>query len=341
MDVISSQPVWRLVLRHTTFIGSMEFTRAQSALVLAFAAVGLLVNARAAVRVALWLYAAFLRPAKPLRRYGAWAVVTGATDGIGLAIAFRLADAGLGLFLVGRNPHKLASVAAEIRAKHPKVPEVRTFVLDFAGDELAAGVEALSEAIRGLDVGVLVNNAGVAYPYPRYFHEVDQELMRTLIRVNVEGLTRVTQAVLPGMLERKRGAIVNVGSGSSSVLPSDPLNSVYAATKAYVDTFSRCLYVEYKSKGIDVQCEVPLNVATKMATSIDKPSFTAPTADTYAQAAVRHIGYEPRCSPYWPHSVMWFLISLLPESLADSLRLNMCIKMREVGQAMDVKNNAY
>jgi 17beta-estradiol 17-dehydrogenase / very-long-chain 3-oxoacyl-CoA reductase len=195
--------------------------------------VGLLVAVRAAARFALWVYAAFLRPGKPLRRrYGAWAVVTGATDGIGRAVAFRLAASGLGLVLVGRNQEKLAAVAAEIKARHPKVPEVRTFVLDFAGEGLAAGVEALKDSIRGLDVGVLVNNAGVSYPYARYFHEVDEELMRTLIRVNVEGVTRVTHAVLPAMVERKRGAIVNIGSGAASVVPSDPLYSVYAATKA-------------------------------------------------------------------------------------------------------------
>jgi len=165
----------------------VEFLRAQPAWALALAAVGLLVAVRAAVRLALWVYAAFLRPGKPLRRrYGAWAVVTGATDGIGRAIAFRLAAAGLGLILVGRNSEKLAAVAAKIKAKHPKVPEVRTFVLDFATEGLAAGVEALKE--------------------------VGEELMRSLIRINVEDCF-----------------IVNIGS--ASVIPSDPMYSVYATTK--------------------------------------------------------------------------------------------------------------
>ncbi|RLM54230.1 hypothetical protein C2845_PM10G06040 [Panicum miliaceum] len=208
----------------------VEFLRAQPAWALALAAVGLLV-ALPAIRLALWVYAAFLHPCKPRRRrYGAWAVVTDATDGIGRAIAFRFAAAGLRLVLVGRNPEKLAAVAAEIKAKHPNVPEVRTFVLDFAAEGLAAGVKALKEAIRGLDVGVLVNNAGLSYPYARYFHEVDEELMRSLTRVNVEGVTRVTYAVLPGMVKRKRGAIVNIGSASASVIPSNPMYSVYAAT---------------------------------------------------------------------------------------------------------------
>ncbi|TVU29411.1 hypothetical protein EJB05_20976, partial [Eragrostis curvula] len=303
------------------------------------AAAGLLVAARAAIRLALWLYAAFLRPCEPLRRrYGEWAVVTGATDGVGRAIAFRLAAAGLGLVLVGRNPDKLAATAAAVRAEHPD-KEVRTFVLDLAGEGLAAGVEALKEAIRGLDVGVLVNSAEVCYPYARYFHEVDEELIRSLIRVNVEGVTRVTHAVLPGMVERKRGAVINIGSGAASAVPSDPLYSVYVGTKAYVDQFSKCLYVEYKSKGIHVQCQAPMYIATKMS-NIRKSSFVVPSADTYARAAVRHIGHEPRCTPYWPHSVMWFLISLLPESLLDRLLLNRCIKIRNKGLANDAKKKA-
>lgn len=84
---------------------------------------------------------------------------------------------------------------------------------------------------------------------------------------------------------------------------------------------------------------MPLYVATKMA-SIRKSSFMVPSADTYARAAVRHIGYEPRCTPYWPHSVMWFLISILPESLIDSVRLGMCIKIRKKGLAKDAKKKS-
>ncbi|CAL5016274.1 unnamed protein product [Urochloa decumbens] len=227
---------------------------------LALAALGLLASARAAARLALWVYAVFLRPAKPLRRrYGAWAVVTGATDGIGRALAFRLAASGLDVVLVGRDPDKLAAVAADIKAKAKQRrpdAEVRTFAVDFTADDAAARVVALGEFLRGLDVGVLVNNVGASYPYARYFHEVDEELARRLIRLNVEAVTRVTHAVLPGMVERRRGAIVNMGSGASAVMPSDPLYTVYVATKAYVDQFSRCLYVEYKSKGIDVQCQL-------------------------------------------------------------------------------------
>ncbi|WVZ86177.1 hypothetical protein U9M48_033007 [Paspalum notatum var. saurae] len=298
------------------------------------ASVGLLVTARTAARLALWLYAAFLRPAKPLRRrYGTWALVTGATDGIGRALAFRLAAADLGVVLVGRSPDKLAAVSAEVEARHPGT-QVRTFVLDFAGDGLAEKVGALAEFVGGLDVGVLVNNAGACYPYAQYLHEVDEALVRNLIRLNVEAVTRVTHAVLPGMVRRGRGAVVNIGSGASCVLPSDPLYTVYAATKAYIEQFSRCLYVEYRSKGIDVQCQVPMLVATKMA-SIRTPSFFVPSPDTYAHAAVRHIGYEPRCTPYWTHALLWLLISVVPESIFDSILLNRALNIRVRGRAKD------
>ncbi|CAB4264229.1 unnamed protein product [Prunus armeniaca] len=279
-----------------------------------------------------WVYVNFLRPAKNLKKYGSWALVTGPTDGIGKAFAFQLARKGLNLVLVGRNPEKLKDVSDSILAKYGKT-QIKTVVVDFTGD-LDNGVKRIRETIEGLDVGLLVNNAGISYPYARFFHEVDEELLKNLIKVNVEGTTKVTQAVLPGMLQRKRGAIVNIGSGAAIVIPSDPLYAVYAATKAYIDQFSRCLYVEYKKSGIDVQCQVPLYVATKMA-SIRRSSFFVPSTDGYARAALRWIGYEPRCTPYWPHTLLWAVASSLPESVVDAWRLRFCLAIRKRGQLKD------
>ena len=87
--------------------------------------------------------------------------------------------------------------------------------------------------MAGLDVGVLVNNAGVASPSAAYLHEADVEAWVQMVRVNLWALTEVTAAVLPGMVERGRGAVVNIGSGSGSIedIPPSPLYSVYAASK--------------------------------------------------------------------------------------------------------------
>ncbi|KAE8719322.1 Very-long-chain 3-oxoacyl-CoA reductase 1 [Hibiscus syriacus] len=283
-----------------------------------------------------WVWVNFLRPGKNLKKYGSWGLVTGPTDGIGKGFAFQLAKKGLNLVLVGRNPDKLKDVSDSILAKHGKI-QIKTVVVDFTGN-LDEGVKKIKETIEGLDVGVLINNVGISYPYARFFHEVDDELLRNLIKVNVEGTTKVTQAVLPGMVKKKKGAIVNIGSGAAIVIPSDPLYAVYAATKAYIDQFSRCLYVEYKNSGIDVQCQVPLYVATKMA-SIRRSSFFVPSTDGYARAAMRWIGYEPRCTPYWPHSILWGLAYSLPESVVDAWRLHFCLGIRKRGHLKDSMKN--
>lgn len=309
-EQLKSQPTWLLVLFS---LGSLSLLRLS-------------------LSILQWVYVNFLRPGKNLKKYGSWAVITGPTDGIGKAFAFQLARKGLNLVLVGRSPNKLEEVSASIKSKSGST-QIKTVVVDFSGD-LDDGVSRIKEAIQGLDVGLLINNVGVSYPYARFFHEVDEKLLNDLIKVNVVGTTKVTQAVLPGMVERKRGAIVNIGSGAAIVIPSDPLYSVYAATKAYIDQFSRCLYVEYKKSGIDVQCQVPLYVATKMA-SIKRSSFFVPSADGYARAALRWVGYEPRCTPYWPHTLLWALLSSLPEPAIDAWRLKFCLGIRKRGLLKD------
>ncbi|KAH9313975.1 hypothetical protein KI387_022602, partial [Taxus chinensis] len=199
-----------------------------------------------------WTWVTFLRPGKNLKKYGSWAIVTGPTDGIGKGFAIQLARRNMNLVLVGRTPSKLTDLSDELQSKYNI--QVKTVVVDFSGD-LVEGMSRVEEVIGNLDVGLLINNVGVSYPYARFFHEVDSELLKKLIAVNIEGTTRMVHTVLPFMLKKKKGAIVNLGSGAATVIPSDPLYTVYAATKAYVDQFSRSLYVEYKHSGIDIQCQ--------------------------------------------------------------------------------------
>lgn len=202
----------------------------QPAWFLALFAMGCLSLVRHMILICDWLYIHFLRPGKNLKKYGSWALVTGPTDGIGKGFSFELAKRGLNLVLVGRNPDKLKDVSDSIKAKCPQT-QIKSVVVDFSGD-LDEGVQRIKETIEGLDVGLLINNVGISYPYARFFHEVDEDLLKDLIKINVEGTTKVTQAVLPGMLKRKKGAIVNIGSGAAIIIPSDPLYSVYAASKA-------------------------------------------------------------------------------------------------------------
>lgn len=113
-----------------------------------------------------WIVSVLLRPAKDLRSYGSWAVVTGSTDGIGRAFAFKLAEKGLNLVLVSRNLAKLNTVSAEIQARFPHT-KIKLLELDFSrDDDVGSRVE---EATKGVEIGVLINNVGVTYPRAMYF----------------------------------------------------------------------------------------------------------------------------------------------------------------------------
>lgn len=299
------------------------------------AALGFLVLLRGTAHLVGSLWIIFVRPGKDLKAaYGAWAVVTGATDGIGLGFATELAKRGLNVVLVSRTPQKLADLAAELERKYGV--QTRTTAVDFAQADLQERLAGLKATVADLDVGVLVNNAGVSYPYPQYFHEIDTDLIAALLRVNVEAMTLLTHLLLPAMLAKGRGAIVNIGSGAATVLPSDPLYAVYAGAKGFVDQFSRTLYVEYRSLGIDVQCQAPLYVATKMS-KIRQPSLTCPSASVYAFYALNWIGTEPRCTPYWAHSFMWWVVAMLPPHVMDALRLNQNLRTRKRALAKEAR----
>ncbi|ESW35700.1 hypothetical protein PHAVU_001G257400 [Phaseolus vulgaris] len=296
--------------------------------------IGFICVCKALVHFLKWVWVMFLRPPKNLKEYGSWAIVTGSTDGIGKAMAFELASKGLNLVLVGRNPLKLEATLKGIRERHGV--EVKFVVIDLqkvGGEEIAKRIE---EAIEGLDVGLLVNGAGLAYPFARFFHEVDLELMNAIVKVNVEAPTWITKAVIPSMIKKKKGAIVNIGSGSTVVLPSYPLVTLYAATKGYLDMFSRCISLEYKHQGIDIQCQVPLFVSTKMTKM--KRSVFVPTPELYSKTCTRWIGYEKLVEPYFLHSVQGFLIRAIPHALMDSYMLNYFLYFRARGFSKDSNN---
>ncbi|OAY32453.1 hypothetical protein MANES_13G018800v8 [Manihot esculenta] len=283
-----------------------------------------------------WVWVMFLRPPKNLKEsYGSWALITGCTDGIGKALAFELASQGLNLVLVGRNPLKLEATATEIRARNGKNNsqseiKIKTSIVDLAkssGEEISRAIEA---CIEGLDIGIVINNAGLAYPYSKFFHEIDLELMESIVKVNLEAATWVARSVIPLMLKKKKGAIVNIGSGSTVSVPSYPLNTVYASTKAYIAMLSNCMNLEYKNQGINVQCQIPLLVATKM-TRLKKPNLLVASPEIYAKASIRWIGYEKLCSPFWSHSVQWFILQALPDALLNRFLFQYYLGLRNKG----------
>lgn len=232
----------------------------------------------------------------------------GSTDGIGKAYAEELAKHGVNIILVSRNKEKLEAVSRGISETYQV--ETDFIVADFSkGREL---YPAIKEALKDREIGILVNNVGIFYAY--YFTNLSEDMLWDLIHVNIASATMMTHIVLPGMVKRKKGAIVNLSS--AVCCQPTPIVTVYGASKSYLDYFSRALHYEYASKGIFVQSLIPCVTTTKMvsfSSMIPKRSIFFPTAEEYASHAVSTLGLSIRTTGYWKHAIQFMLGECLPE----------------------------
>jgi uncharacterized protein len=178
------------------------------------------------------------------------ALVTGASSGIGLELAAILAASGFHLFLVGRSEPKLKELADWCRSEHGV--EADFHAVDLSDEDAPDRLyERLLSA--GVSVDILVNNAGFAQ-YGR-FVDTDAAAEREMMQVNIIALTRLTKLLLPSMLERGWGKILNVAS--TAAFQPGPLMAVYYATKAYVLSFSYALENELRGTGVTVTALCP------------------------------------------------------------------------------------
>jgi short-subunit dehydrogenase len=181
------------------------------------------------------------------------AVVTGASSGIGAVYAERLAGQGYDLLLVARRADRLEALAETIRQKHGQA--VAIFAADLADD---GDLRKVEERIAGDDkIALLVNNAGIAGS--KVVAEADAEDIARQIKLNVIALSRLTRAVLPGLIAKGRGAVVNV---ASIVAYNTVLGGIYSGTKAYVVNFTEALESELEGTGVSAQVVLPGPVRT-------------------------------------------------------------------------------
>jgi short-subunit dehydrogenase len=183
------------------------------------------------------------------------ALITGASSGIGAVYAERLARRGYDLIIVARNRGKLDKLAARLTNETKRSVEVLPADLNDKRD-LARVEEALK---RDASITLLVNNAGIGTFAPLLDSDVNK--MDEMISLNINALTRLTYAVVPGMVARGTGTIINI----SSIVAISPesLNGVYGGSKAYVLAFSHSLQHELAPKGIRVQAVLPGATATE------------------------------------------------------------------------------
>jgi uncharacterized protein len=183
------------------------------------------------------------------------ALITGASSGFGVEFTRLFAADGYDVVMAARSDDAMQTVASEVRSRHPV--EVDVIAIDLA--KRGASADLASQLLgRNVIVDALVNNAGFS-TYGEFWRD-DPATQSDLLAVNVVALTELSRLILPGMVERGRGRILNLGSVGS--FSAAPMTAAYAATKAYVLSLSLAMADELRDSGVTVTCLCPGPTAT-------------------------------------------------------------------------------
>lgn len=244
-----------------------------------------------------------------LKRYGEWALVTGCSSGLGRAFAERLASEGLNCVLVGLEGERLERLSIEL-AKQYNI-ECRFRETDLTSDEFLNEIKA---ATNDIEIDILVNNAGIGCG--GNFWSVDADQVSSLVRLNCLAPTVLTRELLPGMIERNRGAVVIVASVMGFI--SAPGETAYNASKAFDLHFGESLWGELRNTPVDVITVCPAAIRTDFfqragfsRSDQQRIHYLSDKPDDIAYATLRNLGHKPVYSPpaSWAIAILTRLIS--------------------------------
>ncbi|KAK0658075.1 short chain dehydrogenase/reductase, partial [Cercophora newfieldiana] len=264
----------------------------------------------------------FLRPSK-LHRYlhsnnsqPAWALVTGASDGIGKALAHELAANGFNVVIHGRNPAKLERVQRELEAAHPS----RTFrILIADATQCAPDVfKDIANRLSDIHLTVLVNNAGgTPISSEKLFKTMDEYSHKEIadtVALNALFPTMLWNALMPTLVSNGPALLLVVGSLAANGLP---LVAPYGSSKSYLRTLSESVAQEMIMTGRDIEVlHVGMGEVTGVSGIWTPPTFFLPHATTAARAILRRVGCgRVHVVPYWPHALQMVGLGFLPRPL--------------------------
>lgn len=238
-----------------------------------------------------------------LERYGPWAIVTGASSGIGRAIACRLAEAGLNLVVVARSRGVLEDLVASLSAEH----SIQVTIIDAdLADETS--LEKIHAATADLDVGLLVASAGFGTSGP--FLETDIKAEEEMLMVNCRALLDACFHFGRRFSQRGRGGMVLLSSivGFQGM----PYAAHYAATKAYVQTLAEALNVELKSSGIDVLAAAPGPTHSGFAARAGQRMGMALAPEEIAEPILDALGHRATIFPGFLSKLLTYALVPLP-----------------------------
>lgn len=229
---------------------------------------------------------------------GKTALITGAGRGIGRATALAFAKEGINVGLVGRTLENLQKVAEELKAYDVKVAMATADVANL--ESITAAVESIRAELGAIDI--LVNNAGIS-KFGKFL-ELSPEEWTNIVDVNLKGVYYTTRAVLPEMIERQTGDIINISSTAGQ--KGAPITSAYSASKAAVIGMSESLMLEVRKHNIRVVTLTPSTVATDMAVELqltDGNPEKVMQAEDLAELMVAQLKLHPRV--VLKHAGLW------------------------------------
>jgi short-subunit dehydrogenase len=235
----------------------------------------------------------------------ATALITGASAGIGRELARLFAADGHDLLLLARRLPELQALCAELEQRHGI--KARPIACDLGSK---SALDALLVELQGLELDYLVNNAG--FGTVGSFAELPPEREAAMIELNVTALVRLTRALLPGMIARRRGSVLNVGSTAG--FQPGPYMATYYATKAFVNSFSEALSYELRGSGVSVtvSCPGPTRTEFGAVSGVDKSRLFE--SGVASAASVAHEAYRAmqRRQVLVVHGLMnWLLVQSL------------------------------
>jgi short-subunit dehydrogenase len=238
------------------------------------------------ITLVLWRARGWFQPPQGslVERYGRWALVTGASSGIGAEFARALARDGVSLVLAARRGDRLAALADEIAKQHNV--EARVVACDLATPE---GVQTCLAAVDGLDLAILVNNAGVGYS--GRFDRQSADRLAAMVQLNCAAPVMLTAALLPKLRARGRGAVIF--SGSVAGAQPLPLHALYAATKAFDNLLAEGLWGELRGSGVDVLVLEPGSTETEFQEAAGEIAHGGESAEKVVRTALRALGRQP------------------------------------------------
>lgn len=238
-------------------------------------------------------------------KYGPWAIVTGASDGIGREMAFSLAKRGLNLVLVARRRSILDEVATNLSKAYP----IETQVID-ADLSQSAAVKTVIAATDNLDVGLLVASAG--FGTAGYFLDMPLDREQNMLDVNCRAVLTMSHHFGRRFAKQKHGGIILLSS--LVAFQGVPLSAHYAATKAYIQSLAEGLHQELAPLGVDVLASAPGPINSGFATRANMQMGMALKPEDVAQATLDALGRKTTVRPGWLSKLLEGSLAMLPRS---------------------------